>query len=94
MAKLSCVYVVDGDSRLDLAVFDHYKGGVYQTRGLARSTDTKDVLVIYGSLGPGGLWARPLAEWNDLVTWPDGVLRPRFVSRGVNPTVDPPFKVK
>jgi len=97
MAKVSSIYVTDGDARLEIALFDHYKGGVYQTRGLARCTETGNVLVIYcAALGNGwgpNLFARRLADWNEGVLWPDGVERARFVSRGDDPAV-PPFKVR
>ena len=96
--KLSCPRLVDGEARVDLAIFDHYKGGVYETRGLARCTDTGNVLVIYCAKLPRGdgwgrdLFARRLVDWNEVVTWPDGVERPRFVSRGIE--VNPPSFVK
>ncbi|MDP2137469.1 MAG: DUF1653 domain-containing protein [Candidatus Didemnitutus sp.] len=42
--------------------YRHYKGNEYQVLGLARHTETLEVLVVYEALyGQRGLWVRPAA---------------------------------
>lgn len=71
-------------------IYRHYKGGLYLALFLARCSEHREVeLVIYFSFLKLVFWARPykipLLEgddcWCDLVEWPDGVKRPRFVRR-------------
>lgn len=62
------------------ATLRHYKGGVYRVVGLCRIEATLKTGVLYQA-GQGDeevLWMRPLAEFGDLVTTPDGVVS-RFV---------------
>ena len=55
-------------------LYRHYKGGLYIVEGVARHTENiGEDLVIYDSLEPRGLRARPASMWNDRV---DG--KPRF----------------
>jgi hypothetical protein len=63
--------------------YRHFKGGEYEVLGVARHSETDELLVVYRPLyGDGGLWARPLAMFTETVTH-DGAEVPRF--RRVDP---------
>ena len=48
----------------------------------ATHSETREPMVVYRALyGERGLWVRPAAMWNELVTR-DGVTRPRFTYIG------------
>jgi hypothetical protein len=58
--------------------YRHFKGGEYRVHGVARHSETGDLLVVYTPLyGEGGLWVRPLGMFEEVVTH-DGRERPRF----------------
>ena len=58
--------------------YRHYKGGEYQVQGVARHSETEELLVVYKPLyGEGGLWVRPLAMFEETVDR-DGRVIPRF----------------
>lgn len=69
------------------AVYRHYKGGLYYVLAVAEHHDhdgKKDV--VYLSLEHGKVVTRPLERdarnedsWTDLVEWPDGIQRRRFI---------------
>ena len=41
--------------------YRHFKGNYYQVEGVARHSETGEMLVVYRPLyGEGGLWVRPL----------------------------------
>lgn len=74
--------------------WDHFKGGVYLSEKVVNWVEDGEPLVIYLSLLHGTYHARRCAEWNEVVAWPDGRYRSRFVYRGKTLAVDPPsFKV-
>lgn len=57
-----------------LGIYQHYKGERYQVLGVARHTETLEVLVVYRALyGEFGLWVRPQTMFCETV---NGV--PRF----------------
>lgn len=56
--------------------YQHYKGGIYQTIGIARHTETNEKLMIYQN-GVGKIFARPLDMFNQDVDV-DGEIVPRF----------------
>lgn len=68
-------------------LYEHYKGGKYLVVALAETHEHNgDVDVIYISLAYGKYVTRPLQRdsrnedsWTDLVKWPDGVERCRFI---------------
>lgn len=63
---------------LPLGIYRHYKGGEYKVIGVARQTETDELLVIYRALNdPGQLWARPLAMFTETVIV-NGQRMPRF----------------
>jgi hypothetical protein len=58
--------------------YRHFKGAEYRVQGVARHSETGELLVVYTPLyGDGGLWVRPLAMFEESVQR-DGVTRPRF----------------
>lgn len=58
--------------------YRHYKGNEYRVLGMARHSETEEVLVIYEQLyGAGGLWVRPAAMFVETVEV-DGRHVPRF----------------
>lgn len=66
---------------LEPGIYRHHKGGRYLVLhpDVHAASDGHPRLVVYVSLTSGILWARDLHEWHDLVLWPDGVTRPRYV---------------
>lgn len=58
--------------------YRHYKGNEYRVIGLARHSETREVLVIYEALyGERGTWVRPAAMFVETVEV-DGCRIPRF----------------
>ena len=64
-------------------VYKHYKGGYYQALGIGAHSETGEQMVVYISVRPAGfihlpplpgprIRLRPVALWEDLVTWTDG----------------------
>lgn len=60
-------------------VYRHCKGGLYKAQGLALEESSLSPVVIYTHLGETLTWTRPLESWQQIVSWPDGTYRPRFV---------------
>ena len=58
--------------------YRHFKGMEYQVLGMASHSETGEAMVVYRAMyGDHGLWVRPAAMWNELVTR-DGETFPRF----------------
>lgn len=58
--------------------YHHYKGGEYEVVGVARHSETDELLVVYRCLyDNNSLWVRPLAMFMETVLV-DGHERPRF----------------
>jgi hypothetical protein len=77
-------------------VYDHFKGGVYfvTDTSLWVSGETPEEAVEYLSATNGRRFTRLAWQWSEVVVWPDGKYRSRFVYRGPNLTDAPPsFKV-
>ena len=48
--------------------YRHYKGNFYEVIGIARHSETDELLVVYRPLyGERGLWVRPLAMFEETV---------------------------
>lgn len=48
--------------------YRHFKGNEYEVVGIARHSETEELLVVYRALyGDRGLWVRPAAMWNETV---------------------------
>jgi hypothetical protein len=59
--------------------YRHYKGNEYEVIGMARHSETHEMMVVYRPLyGEGGLWVRPAAMFAEDVTI-DGKTQPRFL---------------
>lgn len=59
-------------------IYRHYKGQLYQVMEVATHSETREPLAIYRALyGEYGVWARPLAMFNETVEV-DGEPLPRF----------------
>ena len=60
--------------------YRHYKGKEYRVLGLARHSETREVLVVYQLLyGDYGWWVRPAAMFVETVPeGPGGTPVPRF----------------
>jgi len=87
-------------------VYKHYKGGYYQALGIGAHSETGEHMVVYISVRPAGfihlpplpgprIRLRPVALWEDLVTWTDGSTF-RFIEPGQlqlsKTTMGPRFK--
>ena len=58
--------------------YRHYKGNFYQVIGIARHSETDELLVVYRPLyGERGLWVTPLAMFEETVVV-EGCAVPRF----------------
>ncbi len=58
--------------------YRHYKGNEYEVVGMARHSETREMMVVYRPLyGEGGLWVRPAAMFAEDVVI-DGKTQPRF----------------
>jgi cyclomaltodextrinase len=62
--------------------YRHFKGREYQVIGVARHSESEELLVVYRPLyGEGLLWARPLPMFSEEVEH-EGVRQPRFAYVG------------
>lgn len=62
--------------------YTHFKGDTYLVLAVAEdSTNTRKgaQVVMYVSLTYGTIKCRDLSEFTEMVQWPDGIERPRFV---------------
>ena len=58
--------------------YRHYKGGEYTIIGVARHSETDELLVVYRpDCGERGLWVRPRSMFTEFVETREG-LAPRF----------------
>ena len=58
--------------------YRHYKGNEYEVIGMARHSETHEMMVLYRPLyGEGGMWVRPAAMFDESVTV-DGKTQTRF----------------
>ena len=75
-------------------IWDHFKGGLYMSVGTAIDAERDCCQVEYISLYHATRHHRRAASWNEVVKWPDGRYRSRFVYRGSTLEADPPsFRV-
>lgn len=62
--------------------YRHYKGNDYRVEGVARHSETDELLVVYRPLyGEGDLWVRPLAMFSEQIETDQGLCQ-RFVYIG------------
>lgn len=58
--------------------YRHFKGMEYRVLYTATHSETLEPYVVYQALyGQGGIWVRPAAMWNEMVTR-NGETQPRF----------------
>ena len=58
--------------------YRHFKGNDYTVLGVARHSETQEEMVVYRQeYGDNGLWVRPLAMFQEMVTF-EGNEVPRF----------------
>ena len=61
-----------------LGLYKHYKGNYYEVIGIAKHSETTELMVVYKALyGEGDLWVRPMYMWNETVEI-DGKVYKRF----------------
>lgn len=80
-SRVDFVFEKDSPSAsTSLKSFRHYKGGTYTLLMVARDSEERDdMLAVYVSHQTQQVWARPWPMFNEVVLWPDGVRRPRFI---------------
>lgn len=66
---------------MQLGLYRHFKGGIYEVIGIARHSETLEELVIYKSLKDQSLWVRPLSMWNERIE-KEGKIYVRFTYIG------------
>jgi hypothetical protein len=77
-------------------IYDHFKGGIYLLTGFNTwvGRDAEEPAVEYLSMLNGRKFGRTVAEWCEVVQWPDHLFRQRWVYRGPDLRVEAPsFKV-
>lgn len=58
--------------------YRHFKGGEYEVFGVAKDSETEQLMVVYRTLyGDHGMWVRPLSEFTETIER-EGVTQPRF----------------
>ncbi|MBX2869590.1 MAG: DUF1653 domain-containing protein [Acidiferrobacterales bacterium] len=63
---------------IEIGRYRHYKGKYYNVIGVARHSETEQLLVVYRpQYGERGLWVRPLDMFTETVEV-DGEIKPRF----------------
>lgn len=63
---------------IKLGKYRHFKGNEYMVLGVAKHSETLELMVIYQALyGDMDIWVRPAAMWNEIVE-KDGYRGPRF----------------
>lgn len=66
------------ENNIEIGKYRHFKGNEYEVIGVAKHSETLELMVVYRPLyGEGGLWVRPLAMWNEEITR-DGKTFKRF----------------
>ncbi|EAQ81123.1 DUF1653 domain-containing protein [Blastopirellula marina] len=66
------------DAHISPGRYRHYKGPEYTVLGVARHSETEELLVVYRQeYPPHGLWVRPAAMFAETVEM-DGKTIPRF----------------
>ena len=62
--------------------YRHFKGNEYELIGMAKHSETLELMVVYRALyGNRGLWVRPAHMWQEIVDRPE-YKGPRFTYVG------------
>lgn len=78
----------------------HFKGGRYVVLHQATSTESSSVaggvtpVVVYMSLKDGRIWVRPEEQFIQVVDWPDGEKRHRFIVDSPDGTASEPCLIR
>lgn len=79
---LRCIWRGDYERSLapKIGPYIHFKGSVYLCYGEAKLLQgpKEEVAMIYSNK-EGEMFVRPLQEWIEIVKWPNGLYRPRFI---------------
>ncbi len=70
-----------GKTMINCSTYEHFKGGKYRVLFEGFHSDHKEPVVIYVSMIYGTVWVRPTNEWDEMVEWPDGKMRTRFIRK-------------
>ena len=63
---------------LEIGLYRHYKGNMYEVYMTAQHSETEEWMVVYKALyGDEGMWVRPYAMFMEKIEV-DGVIIPRF----------------
>lgn len=65
---------------IELGLYKHYKGNIYEVVGVARHSETLEELVVYKATyqkDGENLWVRPLSMFTEIIII-DGVEKKRF----------------
>ncbi len=63
----------------EIGLYRHYKGQLYQVLGVAKHSETEEIMVVYQCLYDNfDLWIRPIKMFSENVTLTDGKSVPRF----------------
>lgn len=65
---------------MELGLYKHYKGNLYEVIGVAQHSETLEQLVVYKATyqkDGANLWVRPLQMFNETVVI-DGIEKKRF----------------
>ncbi len=63
---------------MQLGLYQHYSGKLYQVLGVCRHSETLEEMVVYRALyADYGLWVRPKAMFQEMVSATSGLI-PRF----------------
>jgi hypothetical protein len=60
-------------------IYEHFKGGRYRLLMVAKHSETEEEMVVYFSFSSGLNFVRPLSMWNEIVEWPNGEKKSRFI---------------
>ena len=56
------------ENKLEIGIYEHYKGNRYEVIGIAKHSETLEEMVVYKALyGEGLVWVRPLRMFMDEV---------------------------
>lgn len=69
--------MAEKDEGIELGLYEHYKGGLYEVVGVVNHSETLEKMVLYKHLDNGEMWVRPLVMFEEFVE-KDGVKVPRF----------------
>ena len=54
--------------KINLGKYRHYKGNLYEVIGVAKHSETLELMVVYKALyGENEIWVRPAYMWNEEV---------------------------